>query len=202
MRFERNAVTRILAAAILMGCAIAGTTHADSARVRLTAGRFSRFATANPAHWTTEAGVRFSFSIRPPLGLLQAAFRPRNPMHALDEPDRFNSLALLDSLLHPTILSQSIPEQLDGIDIAIRDDSLGISGFVVQSDGSERSVPLSLDAYSGARSARLADRGALPERWLFGAVRAGSIPIEYSVYSGGLGIELEPGARLESDLAD
>ena len=202
MRFDRSAVTRVLAAAILLGCVFAGTVHADSARARLTAGRFSHFATANPAHWTTEAGVGFSFSIRPPLGLLQVAFPPRNPMHALDEPERFNSLALLDALLHPTIFSQSIPEQLDGIDIAIRDDSLGISGFVVRSDGSERSVPLSLDAYSGARSARLADRGALPKRWLFGAVRAGSIPIEYSIYSGGLGIELEPGARLERDLAD
>ncbi len=202
MRLDCNPVLRTLVVAIVSAIAIVGSVHADSSRAPLIAGRFARFATANPAQWATAGGERFSFSIRPPLGLFQAAFPPRNPMYALDEPDRFNSLALFDSFLHPTVFSQTLPEQLDGIDIAIRDDSLGISGFVVEPDGSERGVPLSLEAYSGARSARLADRGALPKRWLFGAFRAGPVPIEYSVYSGGLGIELEPGERLERDLAE
>lgn len=202
MRFDRKAALRIVAGAILLAGARTGPADAASDRARLTAGRFPELAIANPAQWATASGARFSFSFRPPLGLIQAAFPPRNPVYAPDEPGRFNSLALLDSLLHPTVYSQTIPELLDGVDIAIREDSIGISGFVVEPDGSERSLPLSLNAYGGARSARLADRGALPERWVFGAVRAGSVPLEYSVYSGGLGVAVEPGSRLESDLAD
>lgn len=160
-----------------------------------------RLVSGNPAWWASAPGDRLLLSVTPPLGLAQAAFPPRTPATALDDPDSFNVLALLDSLLYPSIFSRDLPELLDGIDLSVSEDALSIVGFR-EENGEEVAVPLSISTYGGARSPRIADRGGLPDPFVIGRFNTPVVPVEYTVYSGGLGAEVRPGTRLAEDLAD
>ncbi len=177
-----------------------GTADALWAESSVLMPRARSLVRGNPAYWESDVAGQLQVSATPPLGLVQAALPPRNPAGALEDLD-YNVLALLDSILHPDVLSTTSPELLDGIDVVLRRDSLSVVGFV-EEDGVEREVPLSLAAYGGARSPELAEEGALPEPIVLGRLPYLPFTVEYSVYSGGLGIELAPGRRLERDLAE
>ncbi len=152
----------------------------------------------NPA-WHAASGTRrWAHEIALPLGLAQVATSPRNPEPALGEPESFNILALLDSALYPTRYNPGEPDLFDRIDISLSEAGLSITGFL---EGEDEPQPISLRAYGGARSPRLASQAVIPDSFIRGRFGRSPFALEYGVYSGGVGVESTPSEALEEDLA-
>ena len=152
----------------------------------------------NPAWHAASVAARSGHEATLPLGLGQAAFPPRNPADALNDPESFNMLALGDSVLYPTRYNPGEPDLFDRIDISLTEDGLSIEGFI---EGQDQPQPVSLRAYGGARSPRLASEGVIPDSFIRGRFGRSPFSLEYGVYSGGVGIESVPNDALEEDLA-